>query len=214
MMPGSGMLDLMMVPVSATVGLLALTSRTRTTLDFRMLRVRGWWIILILAFLKWVYYGSHFPAGVSDQTATRVFASLTIVLVFLICAVNIRGRTSVGRVGMLTVMLGTVCNALPRVVYGAMPFSARAARTAGFAYVDTVAQHIGHVPISGQPVWMTAISDVIPVPALTKVVSLGDVALLAGAALMLASLANQGIRAVPENGTSHHSKTRAASVTA
>ncbi len=96
---------------------------------------------------------------------------------------------------------GTVANALPQLIYGAMPFLTSSALQAGFSEVDVRA--VGrHVPVTDQPSWIVALSDVVPIPGIMKVVSVGDVAIIAGLILVLVGLVREPDRSLAIHHTS------------
>lgn len=65
-----------------------------------------------------------------------------------------------------------------------MPFDAVAARRAGLS-ADAVSGTRGHFPISGEPPIAVWFSDILSVPSLHAVVSLGDLALVVGVTLFI-----------------------------
>jgi hypothetical protein len=89
------------------------------------------------------------------------------------------GRPAI-TVAMLTTFLGfTINTAVILVNVGTMPFSVRAARWAGLSEEAIQRQVVGHSRL-GDVHHLRSFSDLIPVPGLEKVVSIGDLLMVAG----------------------------------
>lgn len=126
-------------------------------------------------------------AGLVAPSRRLVLVAASYVLVGAWLMANARGRALAIRLGLGLVALGWLLNVVPIAALRGMPVSAAALQEAGLPAGYDVAD--GHnykhvVDRRSTPVdWM---GDVIPVRPLDAVISLGDVALLAGIALFLA----------------------------
>jgi len=117
------------------------------------------------------------------------------VLLALLCAcglgfalANARGASRAARWSLGSAVLGLALNALATVVNGGMPFSVPGARAAGMSEAAIAAPPPGHVPMDGGT-HLAVLADVVPVPGLHIVFSLGDVLLWAGLAGYLVAAA-------------------------
>ena len=114
-------------------------------------------------------------------------------LVLGACAVgfvlaNTRGRPRAAVLAAAVAGLGAVLNAAATAINGGMPFSVAAARTAGIDAASIADPTPGHVPIDAAT-RLVAFADVVPVPGLHLVFSVGDVLLWAGLAACLVVVA-------------------------
>jgi hypothetical protein len=137
--------------------------------------------------LRWVWLlfgglGLQVAAAVwSPPWLTRPWALLVIVLsnlsILLFIAANRRMP------GMLAADLGVALNLLVIVVNGAMPVSTEAARRAG---VDTVSVSVAlkHEPMT-ETTALPWLADVVPLPGVGEVLSIGDLLLAAGIARLV-----------------------------
>jgi len=157
------------------------------------IRIRAWWLIIPAAALQWANNSGYYPQAVSVETATRVVTAICVALTAVLCWVNWDGRPRSVKVGLGLVFTGTVANALPILAYGGMPYSTSAALTSGFSHDQLAEGANGHIPIeSDHATVLVALSDLVPIPGLMKVVSIGDMALLAGLVVVLVGLAGRG----------------------
>ncbi len=93
--------------------------------------------------------------------------------------VNLRSVPATVRPPLVVAGVGFSLNSLLTALNGGMPFSMTAARAAGVSEQQLAERLVGHVPL-GQHGAMAAFADVIPVPGLHKVVSIGDLLLMGG----------------------------------
>ena len=84
--------------------------------------------------------------------------------------------------GMLLAAIGLVLNVLVIAANGAMPVSEEAAETAGMGSIAEVG--LKHEPLTDDTL-LPFLADVIPVPGIAKIVSLGDLFLAAGIAWLV-----------------------------
>lgn len=124
------------------------------------------------------------PPGLSDGAGyALIFFSQLLVAGFI--ASNWR------KPGMALVAAGLVLNALPMVLNGGMPVSARAAEIAGvpISEADPGAKH----EVVGDDTLLPWLADVIPLPALGSVISIGDVVIGAGIGLFVFGGMGKGV---------------------
>lgn len=115
------------------------------------------------------------PAGVA-----RGVTALKAVLFLAFLATNWRSSGRWLRSGLVCCAVGLLANAIPSVVYGAMPYSVRSARLAGMTEAQVSSGSSGHVPVAD--IWwpLRPLADVLPVAGLHLVLSVGDLLLLGG----------------------------------
>ena len=180
-MPGPGMLTLMVLP--ALIGLV-IVARPNVALSLK--RIRGTWLIAIAAALQFVHYRGWWPDQVPEATERRVYAVFIIAVALTFSWVNRSlGHRSTGRWALSLIPLGTASNAIPIAVLGAMPYSISGARLAGYTRAELVTDAPGYIRLEDvSPLW-TPLADLIPVPVLMKVLSLGDVFLFSGLVLLI-----------------------------
>ncbi|MDE9367223.1 DUF5317 family protein [Luteipulveratus sp. YIM 133132] len=179
-MPGPKMLMLMLLPGFVIAAFILAAPRR---FEYEGIRVRAWWLIPVAAVTMLVYSESWYPPVVGDQWALRLAVTITVVIAIAFCVLNWKLNGRVARVGLGLIVVGALCNALPQWTYGAMPFSVSAARAAGFGDAELARmarRSVRNLPITDEPWWVVALSDVIPLPPLLKVLSVGDLLLIVG----------------------------------
>jgi Family of unknown function (DUF5317) len=121
---------------------------------------------------------------------------LTWLLALAFAVANLRmlpGRT---RPGTILAAVGFTLNSLAIAVNGGMPFSTAGARIAGFSEDQITAAVAHHQPITGDTV-LTALTDIIALPGLHRVISIGDILLVVGLGWLLVTAALAGPRQPP-----------------
>ncbi|GEK21812.1 DUF5317 family protein [Cellulomonas xylanilytica] len=108
-----------------------------------------------------------------------------VPLALAVCAVgfafaNARGAGRGVRIALVVATVGALSNALATALNGGMPFSVPAARSVGLDVTGAP----GHVPIDGSTV-LVPLADLVPVPGVAMVFSVGDVLLWVGLAAVL-----------------------------
>ncbi|MFE7226485.1 DUF5317 family protein [Nocardioides sp. NPDC057577] len=182
-MPGPGMLTLMVLP--AVIGLI-IVARPNVALSLR--RIRGTWLIAIAAALQFVHVEGWWPEQVPETTERRVYAIFVIIVALTFSWLN-RSLWSrrTGRWALSLIPLGTISNAIPIAVLGAMPYSIPGARAAGYTEAELVTDAPGYIRLVDVSPFWTPLADLIPVPVLMKVLSVGDLFLISGLVLLIAS---------------------------
>lgn len=98
---------------------------------------------------------------------------------------------------MLLLALGFTLNSLATAANGGMPFWVPAARLAGISNEVIGRQRLGHPPLTPHSS-MHLLADVIPLPGLHRVLSIGDVAMLGALGWLLAALVLAGRKPTTE----------------
>lgn len=175
------MLTLMVLP--AIVGLIIIA---RPNVAVSLKRIRGTWLIAIAAALQFVHYRGWWPDQVPEATERRIYAVFIIVVALTFSWLNRSlANRATGRWALSLIPLGTMSNAIPIAILGAMPYSISGARIAGYTETDLATDAPGYIRLEDvSPSW-TPLADVIPVPVLMKVLSIGDVFLFSGLVLLI-----------------------------
>lgn len=142
--------------------------------------LRGAWLLLLAAVLALLVTD---PLGWLPSAPDAVARGVTVlkaVLFSIFVVVNWRPCGLLLRAGLVGCLAGLVANAIPSVAYGAMPYAVQSARRAGMTEAQVAAGSSGHVPVADISWPLRLLADVIPVPGLHLVASVGDLLLLAG----------------------------------
>lgn len=175
------MLTLMVLP--AVIGLIIVA---RPNVAVSLKRIRGTWLIAIAAALQFVHYRGWWPEEVPEDTERRLYAVFIIVVALTFSWLNrALGSRATGRWALLLIPLGTASNAIPIAVLGAMPYSLSGAHIAGYTAADLATDAPGYIRLEDVSSLWTPLADLIPVPVLMKVLSIGDVFLFSGLVLLI-----------------------------
>ena len=168
----------------AVIGVVIIVARPNVVTS--LTKLRGTWLIAIAAVLQFVHVEGWWPEQVPEAVERRVYAVLVIVVALTFSWLNRSPWTRrTGRWALSLIPLGTISNAIPIAVLGAMPYSLPGAHIAGYTDADLITDAPGYVRLDAvSPLW-TPVADVIPVPVLMKVLSLGDLFLLTGLVLLI-----------------------------
>lgn len=181
MLPWSS-LGLMLLPVA--VGLALAGRRPRWVVVRESVGAfRGAWLCVVAA--AWTALLTH-ATFLHGAVVSRAWVNLAAVggLVVL----NRSTRSMAARLGLVLVIVGATSNAVVMLLYGAMPFDPEAAAQAGYLATEIATPHAGYVPLPPGDVVGRVLGDVLPVAASHRVLSVGDVALLSGASLLVRSV--------------------------
>lgn len=162
------------------------------------INLRAWWLIPLAALTTFLFNESIYPDSLGDKAALRISVTVTLAIVVVFIALNWSIQCRMTRWGLGLVLAGTVCNAIPQWIYGAMPFSTQGARQSGYTdaeLAEMAKSYVRNLPITDQPGWVVALSDIIPLPPLMKVLSIGDVLLMAGGLVAVIGLVVAGATA-------------------
>lgn len=176
------LLVLLIVPVAIVIGLLLRGDGISALAD---LRVRGLLWAIAGALVQLLRTTDPTWAAGPLHAAGRALPPLALAL----CATgfalaNARGATRGVRAALAAMLTGALANALATALNGGMPFSVSGARTAGIPAEHIAAPTPGHVPIDDGTA-LVALADVIGVPMLGIVLSVGDLLLWGGLAAAL-----------------------------
>jgi hypothetical protein len=175
------MLTLMVLP--AVIGLIIVA---RPNVAISLTSLRGKWLILLAAALQFVQAEGWWPEQVTESLERRLYAVIVVVIAIAFSWLNrplwSRGT---GRWALLLIPLGTASNSIPIAALGAMPYSLSGARTAGYSQEQLITDAPGYIRLDDvSPLW-TPLADLIPIPLLMKVLSIGDLFLIAGLVLLI-----------------------------
>jgi hypothetical protein len=165
---------------AAVAGLILGRNPLRLT-ELRLRWVALLWAAAAVAFIRytdpaWLGHWLRAHDGLALMGVTWALGACWIVL-------NLAGRSLGMRVGLLTLLTGFSLNCLTIALnLGVMPYSARAAQLAGFTREGPDA--VGHAQLRpGHHLpWL---ADVVPVPVIAKVVSVGDLLMIVGLVTVL-----------------------------
>jgi Family of unknown function (DUF5317) len=153
-------------------------------------RVRGLWLIWIAAAIQFTRSAGLRPAAdllaTFDESVLREL--LTWLLVAGFVALNVRGATVTVRAWLAVFLTGASMNGLVMALNAGMPFSPRGARLVGFSE-DVIATPLpGHPPTSPDTV-LPFLGDVVPVPVVRQLMSVGDIVMVVGVTGFLVAVA-------------------------
>lgn len=175
------MITLMLLP--AVVGLIIVA---RPNIATSLTSLRGKWLIALAAALQFTRYEGWWPGLITEANQHRLCAVLVLAIAAMFSWVN-RSLSS-GRAGMWAlalIPLGTASNSIPIAVLGAMPYSLSGARAAGYSSAELATDAPGYVRLGDVSQLWVPLADLIPIPVLMKVLSIGDLLLFAGLALLI-----------------------------
>lgn len=145
-------------------------------------RVRGAWLVLVA--LVVAVSADRLRPGVDDpMVINRLEATSLCLIAAGFAYLNLSAAPGVRRAAAL-VTAGVWANALGVLAFGYMPVLARAAAIAGHPFTAHNPSP-GYVRSEDLNAFGILIGDFIPLPHLLKVLSIGDVALLVGLAMLL-----------------------------
>ncbi|UZN02269.1 DUF5317 family protein [Cellulomonas sp. S1-8] len=200
-MSAGQLLVLLVVPVLALVVVLV---RGEGVAALAHVRVRGLPWVLVGALVQVVRTADPAWAGGLLHTAGGVLPPLALAVCatgFVLANAGRAGRAA--RLALAAVLAGAAANALATALNGGMPFSVDAARTAGIAPEHVAAPTPGHVPV-GPDTDLVALSDVIGLPGLGVVLSIGDLLLWGGLAAVLVLGVRRAAEPTGDPGEKHH----------
>ncbi|MEU4452894.1 DUF5317 family protein [Nocardioides sp. NPDC023903] len=180
-MPGPGMLTLMVLP--AVIGLIIVA---RPNVAASLTNLRGKWLIVLAAALQFVQVEGWWPEQVPAALERRAYAVFVVLIAVGFCWLNrsLWSRRS-GRWALSLIPLGTASNSIPIAALGAMPYSLPGARVAGYSDAELVTDAPGYIRLDDVSQLWIPLADIIPVPVLMKVLSVGDLLLIAGLVLLI-----------------------------
>lgn len=145
--------------------------------------VRGKWLVFAAAFVRLA--PDDWP-GLSAANTVRARVLVQIAVLALFLALNYPRLTRRGRVGFGLVAAGAAANWTPMLLHGYMPFSAVASRASGQGEAIIAAAPSDYSVITEADRVAQVFGDVIPVPGLVRVVSIGDLLIALGLMVLVA----------------------------
>jgi hypothetical protein len=151
------------------------------------LRLRHLWLIWAAVGIQVLRQTDPAWAAVVLRPLRGLWPVLVIWLLATAFAVaNLRVLPAPARPATLLLALGFTLNSLATAANGGMPFSMPAARLAGFSD-EAIGRHLfGHPPLTPHGS-VPLLADIIPLPGLHRVLSIGDVIMLGALGWLLAA---------------------------
>lgn len=189
------MLTLMVLP--AVIGLIVVA---RPKVATSLTRLRGTWLIALAAALQFVQNNGWWPEEFPEATERRLYAVLVVGVAVSFSWLNRSlSSTRTGSWALLLIPVGTASNAIPIAVLGAMPYSLSSAHLAGYSNAQLATEASGYVQLGDvSPLW-TPLADLLPIPVLMKVISIGDVFLFAGLVLLVIACSSMNTESALES---------------
>lgn len=146
--------------------------------------LRGLWLLYAAAVVQLL---SHAPpvAQLLSPTAQRWLTAGVFAAVGVALLVNIPGLSWLARCGVGVVFAGGALNAAAILPNGHMPVAPAALRDDGVKAIGALDPHHAVETSATRLRWL---GDIVPVPWLHTVVSVGDIVLMLGIALLVAAL--------------------------
>ncbi len=192
------MLPVHMLPVAVAalaIGVLAGSLRGGSLSRLQLLRVRHAWLVAIAFGVQVLLFVGPLGVWLGDGVAPVLMATNLALLLMVALNLHLPGLKLIG--------LGLAANTLVMLLNGGyMPVSEPALRAAGLDWrVDQLAAqgHSDKSRLVDATTRLPVLGDVIPVPPINKVLSIGDLLVAAGAAWLLA--AGMTLRSSPSQTT-------------
>ncbi|WP_127479398.1 DUF5317 family protein [Nocardioides pantholopis] len=192
-MPGPGLVILMLAPIAAA-GVLAVALRARLA---GASRLGALWLLVPIVVATPVAARLRAAGVVPDGVLNRTFAVLVLLAAAGFLIANRGQRSALVRAGVRLTAAGAAANAAATLLYGAMPVLAASARWMGSDLRAGEHPDAEYVAVSASQVPALLLGDVLPVPVLESVVSLGDLLLVPGGAILLAAVLAPLLRPLP-----------------
>ncbi len=167
----------------AVIGLIIVA---RPNVATSLTKLRGTWLIVLAAALQFVQNNEWWPEQLPESVERRVYAVFVVGIALAFCWMNrsLRSNAS-GRWATTLIPLGTLSNSIPMAALGAMPYSLSGAHLAGYTNAELATEALGYVRLGDVSPFWTPLADLLPIPVLMKVISIGDVFLFAGLILLV-----------------------------
>jgi hypothetical protein len=150
--------------------------------------LRGVWLLYAAASGQLL---GHVPPGsrLLSPAAQRWLTALVFSVVGVALLLNLARLSRPARAGIATIIAGAALNAATIVPNGHMPVAPVALGEIGAAPTDTTLDP--HHTVSTETTQMAALGDVLPVPWLNLVISIGDIVVMLGVLLLIAALMHE-----------------------
>ncbi|MGW5418634.1 DUF5317 family protein [Streptomyces sp. NPDC003943] len=157
-------------------------------------RLRRLWLLWLAAAVQVAQLATTSLPGAAGRSLRAPLLALAFALALLWLGFNAPGRPWPLKTGVGLTLTGAVLNALAIAVNGRMPCSLSSATAAGLRAGSETAKNVP----AGRSTHLLALGDTIPLPPLHAVVSIGDVLLAIGAALLVATAMHHPANAAEE----------------
>jgi hypothetical protein len=184
-MPGPRHLVLMFLPtVIAVTYLIA----RKPIPDGRVLRLRGLWVVPVALIAHIVRFNLLPNDWAVDTSIGRVYGVVNLLCACAFLALNRTNLSSswpAACCGLVVSAAGVALNAIPVALVGAMPVSRSAALLAGYSPSELATPPVGYVFADKVNVFAASLGDVAGIPHFLKVLSIGDLMLFTGFAVLI-----------------------------
>lgn len=150
--------------------------------------LRGLWLIAVVVLGTAFAIRLQAERAGEDSAVNRILALVVLAACAGFVWANRGQRSTVLRGGIWLSALGGAANALATVIYGYMPVLAASARWLDWDLGVGDHPNPQYVAVSASQLPALLLGDVLPVPGLELVISLGDVLLVVGCTLLLAAI--------------------------
>jgi hypothetical protein len=184
-MPDTGLVVLLATPLTCGVVLWLLLRRGLAgATPVRGLVVAP--VVVVASFAATRLQGDQVASGVMpDAVVNRLLAGVILLAAAVFLGLNRHQGSGVVRWGIRCTATGAASNAVAMLVFGSMPLLVSAVRAEGAYLVPGDHPDPRYVAVDGSHPLALVLGDVLPVPPLDVVVSVGDVLLAAGCAILL-----------------------------
>jgi hypothetical protein len=181
-MPGPGLLALMLLPLALGLAL-AVLCRGRLV---AAAPIRGLAVVPVVVLASVAAARLEGVVAISDAALNRLLAGTILAACATFVAANRRQPSRLVRWGAGLTAAGAAANALAMSVYGFMPVLAASANADGGTLAAGDHPDPQYVAVDSSHLLAVLLGDVLPVPQLDAVVSLGDLLLVPGCTILLA----------------------------
>ncbi|MFK8905829.1 DUF5317 family protein [Streptomyces sp. YS-3] len=150
-------------------------------------RLRALWLVWLAGAMQMAEYTTSRIDGRPGQALRSVLLATAFVTVLGWLLVNLRGRSRLLKTAASTALAGGLLNGMAIALNGRMPYSPAAAAAAGIPPGQETAKNIAAAHGSR----LTLLGDFIPVPPVHAVISIGDILITLGAAVVIATAMHQ-----------------------
>ncbi|MFD9789815.1 DUF5317 domain-containing protein [Streptomyces sp. NPDC059070] len=166
-------------------------------------RLRALWLVWLAGAVQLAEFATGDLDGRPGQVLRGALLATTFAVVLGWLLVNLRGRRPALKSAATTAVGGGLLNGLAIALNGRMPYSPTAAAEAGIPAGSRTAKNIA----AGHGSRLPFLGDIIPVPPVHAVISIGDILIALGAAAVIATAMHEPVQEhMPEDGhdTEHH----------
>jgi hypothetical protein len=172
------MLELIALP--ALLGIAAGYARGGRLRNLARFDVRAWWLLSLATALQVIRYrdvpGFHWLLGSYASLRPMLLVFGLVGLWLVINAVRARPE----RAGIVLIACGWLANLVVMGVNSGMPFDRDAALSVGFSTADVARTDVGDYHVLTSADHLGWLADIVPVPYLQRVASVGDILLVVG----------------------------------